>query len=213
MTSPTSSTDIDLKAVYDRFADTYHDNRGQFDISPILNGLIAGHSLEQQHLLDLGCGAGEPVAATFLRQGWTVTGVDFSARMLDLASTYAPDMIPVCADMLDVDFHDNTFAIITIVYALFHVPAQHHLTLLARCFDWLKPGGQLLFTYATEAYTGQPTFDGTKSFMGETLFYSHREPETLMTGLEGIGFTIESTDYKTLGGETFLWVLARKPST
>lgn len=203
--------EINLKAVYNRFADTYHSNRGSFDISPLLDALLAGHRIDDTHLLDLGCGAGEPVAAEFLRHGWAVTGVDFSARMLDLANTYAPEMIPICADMRDVHFHSETFAIITIVYALFHVPAEYHPILLARCFDWLQPGGQLLFTYATEAYTGQPTFDGNKRFMGETLYYSHLEPTALMATLSDIGFTIVSADNKTLGGETFLWVQARKP--
>ncbi len=205
------SADIDLKGVYNRFADTYHSNRGNFDISALLDALLAGHCIDHQHLLDLGCGAGEPVASTFLKQGWTVTGVDFSPRMLDLAGTYAPGMIPVCADMRDVNFHAEAFSIITIVYALFHLSAEDHPSLLTHCFDWLAPGGQLLFTYATESYTGQPTFDGMKIFMGESLYYSHREPTTIMAVLNDIGFAIERADNVTLGGETFLWVSARKP--
>ncbi|HOC59654.1 MAG TPA: hypothetical protein PKN70_06880, partial [Smithellaceae bacterium] len=44
---------------------------------------------------------------------------------------------------------------------------------------WLRPGGKLLFTYATKEYTGADIFNGFKKFMGENLFYSHTTPENL----------------------------------
>lgn len=49
-------------------------------------GDFAGRLPACGNLLDLGCGAGEPFACEFPRRGWDVTGVDFSARMLELAT-------------------------------------------------------------------------------------------------------------------------------
>ncbi len=140
-----------------------------------------------------------------------MTGVDISQRMLDLAGQYAPDMVAINADMRNVKFTGNAFSLITIVYALFHLPARDQQKIMANCFQWLLPGGRLMFTYATEHYTGCETFNGTMDFMGETLFYSHIQPERMIAQLHDIGFKIESAIYREFGGETFLWVVARKP--
>ncbi len=81
-----------------------------------------------------------------------------------------------------------------------------HAALFERWRRWLRPGGKALFTYATKAYTGSDEFDGTKRFMGEDLYYSHKRPEALYADLERIGFAIEAKECREIGGETFLWV-------
>lgn len=75
----------------------------------------------------------------------------------------------------------------------------------------MKPGGKLLFTYATKEYTGAEIFNGYKEFLGEKLFYSHTTPDHLAAVLKSIGFTIESAQYRNIGGETFLWMTVGKP--
>lgn len=201
---------IDLAAVYDRFADQYEASRGLFDMNAILQGFQA-RLPAGGHLLDLGCGAGEPFAAHFIQQGWEVTGVDFSRRMLDLASRYVPGMRRVLADMAEVDFPPSSFDAATAVYSLFHVPRARHPELFARIQRWLRPGGRALFTYATRQYTGGDRFEGTKEFLGETLFYSHLSPAELEEALCAGGLVAEDMAYRDIGGETFLWVTACKP--
>jgi len=49
--------------------------------------------------------------------------------------------------------------------------------------------------------------------MGEKLFYSHTTPGNLTATLESIGFVIESSCYRQIGGETFLWITAAKPES
>jgi SAM-dependent methyltransferase len=200
---------IDLSAVYDRFADTYEANRGLFDMSPILRDFQARLPASGR-LLDLGCGAGEPFASDFIRHGWRVTGVDFSRRMLDLAERYVPAMERVHGDMAEVDFPADRFDAVTAVYSLFHVPRDRHPELFRRIRRWLRPGGRLLFTYATRHYTGADSFEGAKEFLGETLFYSHRSPAELERTLLDAGLTPEDMSYRDISGETFLWVTATK---
>jgi len=200
----------DLSAVYDRFADTYEANRGLFDMSPILRDFQARLPAEG-HLLDLGCGAGEPFASDFIRHGWRVTGVDFSHRMLDLAARYVPAMTRVQGDMTEIDFPAGGFDAVTVVYSLFHVPRDRHPELFRRIRRWLRPGGRLLFTYATRYYTGAERFEGEKEFLGETLFYSHMSPAELERALIDAGLTPEDQTYRAIGGETFLWITAMKP--
>jgi len=169
-------------------------------------GDFAGRLPACGNLLDLGCGAGEPFACEFPRRGWDVTGVDFSARMLELATRYAPRMRQVRADMRDANFAKRSFDAVAAIYSLFHVPASDHPALFARIRGWLRPEGILLFTYATRAYTGQDRFDGHITFMGQELYYSHVTRPELDAQLVAAGFSVIEARERSIGGETFLWV-------
>jgi len=94
----------DLKEIYNRFAERYEQNRGLFDMSDIISGFFNRLPRATGHLLDLGCGAGEPFPAYFLEHGWQVTGVDFSFRMLEMAHLYQPGMKTIFADICEADF-------------------------------------------------------------------------------------------------------------
>ncbi len=194
-----------LLDIYDEFAAVYESNRGLFDMSPVLGPFFDGLARPKGRLLDLGCGAGEPFPRYFLDRGWEVYGVDFSKKMLHLAAQYAPGMHTICDDMLEVEFAPAQFDAVTCIYSLFHVPRARHPELFAKFRRWLRPGGQVLFTYATKAYTGADEFDGEKEFMGQRLFYSHASPETLRAQLAAAGLAVRAFDYRDIGGETFLW--------
>lgn len=199
-----------LEHVYDGFAETYHQNRGVFDVGAVLEDFYARLPAAPGHLLDLGCGAGEPVGRFFLDRDWAVTGADFSEKMLALAGRYAPGMKTVRGDMRTLEFPAAAFDAVAAFYSLFHLPTRDHADLFARMFGWLKPGGKCVFTYATQAYTGAPEFDGTKEFMGNALYYGHKTPEALHQDLVEAGFSVEDASYREIGGETFLWVTAGK---
>lgn len=201
----------DLRNIYDRFADTYEKNRGLFDMSEVIADFSSRLQGGPGHLLDLGCGAGEPFPAHFIAEGWRVVGVDFSERMLTLARRYHPEMRTIFADIRKVDFPEARFEAVTAIYCLFHVEHEKHAKIFRKIYRWLKPGGLCLFTYATKEYTGAEVFNGYKKFLGEQLFYSHTTPDHLFATLKSIGFTIESAQYRQIGGETFLWMTIAKP--
>lgn len=203
-----------IEDIYDAFAATYDASRDQFDLSEVLREFSAGlgDRPEQGRLLDLGCGAGEPVARDFASRGWQVTGVDVSRAMLVLAARYVPQLTLIHADMREVDFPESSFDAITAVYSLFHVPREEHPALFAKMRRWLVPGGRVLMTYATREYTGHDRFDGEKEFMGRSLFYSHATPDELREQLAGAGFRIVDARKRQIGGETFLWVTVERPS-
>lgn len=203
----------DLQKIYDRFAETYEKNRGLFDMTDIIADFSKRLQCQTGRLLDLGCGAGEPFPAFFIGQGWQVTGVDFSQKMLELAHHYQPDMKTILADIGEVDFPDAQFDAVTAIYCLFHVECQKHEEVFRKIYRWLAPGGRSLFTYATKEYTGADVFNGYKEFMGEQLFYSHTTPDNLFATLKSTGFTIESAQYRPIGGETFLWMTVAKPAS
>jgi SAM-dependent methyltransferase len=202
------STETDLQTAYRHLAARYDANRDHFDISALLAGLqerLPAHG----DLLDLGCGAGVPVAQAFLEKGWSVVGVDFCPEMLTLAARHVPGAQTICADMRRLEFAAESFDAVTCVYSLFHVPWCEHGALFQRIARWLRPNGRLFFTYATVDYTGKPEFDGWIDFMGERLYYSHSTPAGLREQLMAAGFEIESEQAPEIGGERFLWVTAK----
>ncbi|VAW74096.1 hypothetical protein MNBD_GAMMA12-2751 [hydrothermal vent metagenome] len=200
----------DLSAVYDTFADAYDANRDSFDISDIIQK-FSQQLPDVGHLLDLGCGAGVPLGRSFIDLNWSVLGVDFSSKMLALAKKQVPEMKTICSDICNLKFDEGEFDAISLIYSLFHVAKDQHNTLFSKVERWLKPGGKVLFTYATQEYTGSTEFDGYKEFMGQQLFYSHETPDVLYQLLENIGFVIISKQYYCTAGETFLWVTIQKP--
>jgi len=202
--------DAALCSIYDDFALTYAEGRGLFDVSEVLAALV-GRLPAVGELLDLGCGAGEPVATTFLAHGWRVTGVDASEGMLALAEVYAPTMTRVLGDMRDVDLPAESFDAVTAMYSLFHLPGADQPPMFSRMRSWLRPGGLALFTYASRAYTGSDRFEGTLSFMGHDLPYSHGTPEELATQLRDAGLDLVEMSERTIGGESMLWVTVRRP--
>lgn len=197
-----------LAAKYDQLATLYDEFRDLFDLAEVLDDFHE-RAPEPGALLDLGCGAGHPVATDFLERGWQVTGVDFSRGMLDLATVHAPQMVQVQADVRTVDFPPDSFDAVTSIYSLFHIPWPEHPRLFERIYRWLRPGGHLLFTYATTSYTGQTVANVEKEFMGTDLFYSHTTPEVLYQQLRDSNFHVVEGVERTIAGETFLWVTAQ----
>ena len=95
-------------------------------------------------VLDVCCGTGD-IALSLARSGATVTGVDFSAGMLEQARLRVPKNTAITfleADALDLPFGDQMFDLVTIGYGLRNlVQFEAGLRELVRV---LKPGGKLL---------------------------------------------------------------------
>ena len=199
-----------LSEIYDEFAKTYDENRGQFDLSELFDSFYARLNIQQGNLLDLGCGSGEAFSRLFVERGWQVTGVDFSEQMLRLANRYVPEMETIHADITQVEFAQGQFDAIVAIYSLFHVSRKDHAQLFKKMRHWLREGGKAFFTYATKQYTGSEEYEGYVNFLGKDLFYSHTTPEKLYQELEVIGFSIEDKQFVEIGGETFLWVTVSK---
>lgn len=94
--------------------------------------------------LDLGCGDGRGTA-WLAKEGWDVTGVDFSAAGLLLASQRLPPghgrVELVEADVLTWT-PARRFDLVLVAYL--HLPSRHLLPLLQRAASWVAPSGHLL---------------------------------------------------------------------
>lgn len=94
--------------------------------------------------LDLATGDGR-TAIWLATQGWSVTGVDFSAEAIELARSHAADQ-GALVNWLVADavswVPEDRFDLVTIMYL--HLPEADLRRVLARAAGWVAPGGHLL---------------------------------------------------------------------
>ena len=166
-------------------------------------------------VLDLGCGAGVPVTRWLSDKGFAVTGVDVSARQLELARNYVPEATFIKADMTEVSFAPGSLDAVVAFHSIIHVPRTEHPALLGCIHRWLKPEGTFLATMTLTDYEGR---DDDWEGWGAPMVWSHYDGDTNVALLREAGFVIRYAEPRTGGGpgdesETWLWVLARKGAT
>ena len=202
-----------VESGYDRMAEQYLATRDPYD--PLaLTALEDLASLPTGAVvLDLGCGAGVPVTGWLADRGFSVTGVDVSARQLELARTNVPAGTFLKADMTKLAFAPESFDAVVAFHSIIHVPRAEHPALLADIHRWLKPEGLFLATMTVTDFEGR---DENWRGWGAPMVWSHYDGEANVAMLREAGFEIHCAEPRTgLGtgdAETWLWVLARKRS-
>jgi demethylmenaquinone methyltransferase/2-methoxy-6-polyprenyl-1,4-benzoquinol methylase len=91
--------------------------------------------------LDLACGTGD-IAFAMAATGATVTGLDVTFRMLQLARAKQRTAALVAGDMMALPFRSDHFDVVTTGYGIRNVPEL--APALAEIHRVLKPGGRLL---------------------------------------------------------------------
>jgi SAM-dependent methyltransferase len=195
---------------YDRMAEHYLASK--VPLSPAIEATLAALTAglgDGAAILDLGCGAGVPVTQ-WLAARFAVTGVDLSARQLALARENVPGATFLKADMGAVNFPAGAIDAVVALYAIIHLPREEVPTLLARIARWLRPGGRFLATWPLDAWEGE---EADWQGWGAPMWWSHHGADDNLALLRDAGFAISSAARLTEGGETWLWVLARRPES
>ena len=200
-----------VRKAYDACAAAYDESRRAEpgnEIEQLLNRLHEGAAI-----LDIGCGAGVPIAKSLARR-YRVTGVDSSQEMIQRAKQNVPTGEFECADVMSLRFPPASFDAVVAFYSIFHFPRDEHLDLFRRIHGWLKPGGHLLCTlshYSEPGYTEE-------DFFGETMYWSNYSLSEYREILTETGFLVIETSATGSGYEDALQessedhplVLARK---
>ncbi len=162
-------------------------------------------------VLDLGCGAGVPMTRA-LAAGRHVTGVDISARQVELARAAVPEATFIHADMSALDLAPASVDAVVAFYSLTHVPRADLPGLLASVRVWLRPGGILIASMGA-----QDAPDGVEAdWLGAPMFFSHYGAKENRALVRRAGFELEEAvveeEPEDRHAALFLWVVARLPS-
>lgn len=136
-------------------------------------------------ILDVGCGSGRD--CTFLsEQGFKVTGIDRSEKLLELARIAAPKAKFYSADIRHLSFEKNMFDAIWSCASIVHIKHSEIQQVFNSFYSILKPGG-MLYIHAKkgegEGYVDEPSMPGKKRFYA---FFSALQ---LKTYCETAGFS------------------------
>ena len=176
-----------MKANYDLISDDWVNLRKSL---PQKDNLLFGYFMNNlpglAKILDLGCGTGVPVARLLSDNGFQITGIDRSAKMLEKARENLP-----AADFHQAEIEDyeitGPYDAVVFWDTLFHMPRTEHQPILEKIFDSLKPGGLLILSSGGSKESLPPFVD----FMfGVPFFYDSYPIKELIDICSSIGFIV-----------------------
>ncbi|MEM8799396.1 MAG: class I SAM-dependent methyltransferase [Pseudomonadota bacterium] len=203
------------QAVYEENAVTYDLHRSRLAGEEVWLKPFVEAVQPKGHILDLGCGAGEPVSRYLLDCGFALTGLDYAPAMIALAegrfvTTSYPRAKWVVGDMRDPDEYRKLGPFDAIVSwgGFFHLTVTEQKAALPRLMQQINPGGAILLTIGT----GEGEVTGTVA--GKTVFHASLAPETYRDFAEAEGFrTIEIVLNDERCGGHSLFFAAHKTGT
>lgn len=193
------------KAVYERQSSVWDAQRPRSLYErPWLDRFLDGLP-ERARLLDLGCGAGEPLAGYFLSKAHELVGVDYSQEMIDLAQARFPNAEWLVQDMralhLEGDF-DGVYS----WDGSFHLTRDEQRALIPAFASRVRPGGAIMMTVGTG--------DGevTGKVGGETVYHASLSPDEYRALLSLAGFDeiIFTPEDKNCAGRSILLAKGRR---
>ncbi len=125
---------------FDTFATTY---RGKLKnwVEDFANQFKKG-----ARILDVGCGSGRD--ALFLSQkGLTITGIDFSKELIQIAREKVPQATFLVMDFEKLTFSNNSFDGIWANASLLHMPRKKLLPVLKKLYKILVAGGYVFMQF------------------------------------------------------------------
>ncbi|TNF69938.1 MAG: class I SAM-dependent methyltransferase [Gammaproteobacteria bacterium] len=130
---------------YNQIADWFSKHRSnELFEKPYLDWIIQ-HIKPSARILDLGCGNGKPILAYFYDQGFEITGVDASIKMIEIAKKAFPKCQLILKDMRVLKLNQK-FDVILAWHSFFHLPPEDQKLMFGVFEQHIKKDGYLLFT-------------------------------------------------------------------
>jgi 2-polyprenyl-3-methyl-5-hydroxy-6-metoxy-1,4-benzoquinol methylase len=98
------------------------------------------------HIVDVGCGSGEPMSAALVGMGFEVTGIDASPTLAEAYRRRFPDALVACEAAERSAFFGRQFDGAIAIGLLYLLAETAQRELIARVAAALKPRGRFLFT-------------------------------------------------------------------
>jgi trans-aconitate methyltransferase len=165
--------------------------------------LLLEYLADKAEILDVGCGAGMPIARYLIDRGFSVVGIDASEAMLEIAKQQVPEARFVLGDMLVHESAEQYSGIIA-WDSIFHIPRLQHLNVFQKFHQWLLPDGVLLLSL------GGSMWEGTSEMFGHKFFYSGFAPDESLRLLKQAGFEILLSEIDDPSSHGHIAVLCKK---
>ncbi|MFM2587620.1 class I SAM-dependent methyltransferase [Vibrio sp. TBV020] len=117
--------------------------------------------------LEVGCGCTCRFIDLLSEQGFEVSGLDVSTKMLKLAKEKRPEVNFIQADICQYQLEDK-YDFITAWDSIWHIPLSQQRDVITKIIDSLNTGGVFIFSFGGTDSEGSHT----DSFMGPEVYYS-----------------------------------------
>jgi predicted TPR repeat methyltransferase len=190
----------DIAGLYERHARAWDRERGRslFEkpwLDQFLRLIPSG-----AWILDLGCGAAEPIARYVIERGHEVTGVDASPTLIDIATTRFPRQQWLVGDMRDLALGCR-FAGILAWDSFFHLTPDDQRQMFGIFERHATAGAALMFT------SGPAHGVAMGSYQGDPLYHASLDSSEYRSLLDEHGFAIIAhlAEDPSCGGHT-VWL-------
>lgn len=178
-----------ILSLYDRHADAFAGRRSRalFEktwLDKFMQGLAPG-----ERILDIGCGNGQPVAEYFLKNGFSLTGVDGAAAMIARAQVTFPEQRWLQQDMRQLALGE-TFDGLIAWDSFFHLSQDDQRAMFPIFAAHSHAGSMLMFTSGTHNGIAMGEFEG------EPLFHASLAPDEYRTLLNFHGFEVKEVVFE-----------------
>lgn len=136
---------------YNKYATNYVNETINADMSNLINQFIK-YLPNKSHILDLGCGSGRD-SKVFIEKGYTVTAIDGSIEICELASKYINQEV-ICKRFNEIDFKDQ-FDGVWACASLLHVSLKDLVSILKKISRALKVNGYLFTCFKYGHFEGE----------------------------------------------------------
>lgn len=200
---------MDLKQTYNKIAEDYHKNHADDQhwiksAEKFINLLKPGAKI-----LDVGCGTGLK-SKYFLAEGFQITGVDISDKMIEIAKKENPDGTFQVMDMKDVgdlpDIYDGVFA----HAVLLHIPKKEISNIIEKLVSKLRAKGYIYIAVKEKSDKDEEIVKENDYGYEYERFFSYYTIEELKEYLKKAGMGIVYTNRQSLPRYNWIQIIGRK---
>ncbi|TCB67669.1 class I SAM-dependent DNA methyltransferase [Acinetobacter sp. ANC 4178] len=180
---PNNHLSENIIELYQKYAREWVALRGEWLFEKVWLDRMLALLPDQANVLDLGCGAGKPIAAYLIEQGCTITGVDSAEAMLMMARANFPEQTWLHADMRQLNLEQKFDAILA-WDSFFHLTQDDQRQMFAQFASHAKSGTMLMFS------SGPTHGEAIGELFGHALYHASLAPEEYRHLLAQYGFEV-----------------------
>ncbi|RKS09142.1 methyltransferase family protein [Nocardiopsis sp. Huas11] len=177
-------------SAYDHIGEHYDEAFPHKDIQVKSTRALIDRLPRGARVLDVGCGTGVPTAQSLTEAGLSVTGVDISPVMLDIARRNVPEAEFAQVDLVDLSPEQwGTYDAVVAYFALLHLPRAHVPHALSILRSMLEPDGWFMLSMVEADVDDLPI-----PFLGHHVRVTGYFRDDLRGLLTEAGFTINEEE-------------------
>lgn len=150
---------------YDKIAQWWNDQHlhSSYGVNQLQRAIE--YSARGGKALDVGCGSGGRVVQTLQSNGFSVTGLDVSKEMINLARTNHPEHKFLHQDICTWEVSEK-FDFVVAWDSIFHLPLANQKPVVSKLCRLLVKGGVLIYTF------GNAEGEHTDQWHNDNFYYS-----------------------------------------